>query len=286
MLRLALILVALASVAVFVAGILNEPRESEAGHDNDHAMYITHDGETYTNVVTRNLILGKPIDVCSDDFPMSAQEGINRWEAALGIDVFTSVDEDLTECEEILADKSKGIASAIITIDTQAVLNICDKENRGDDYEPFMCVTGLRVYGVINEKWFTLTGRAEILVNSVKSGYSGDDVTGGLKVALLRDITHELGHVLGLGDYFCDGRGRPEDNYAPGSISSLMHTSTKVTSCNSPNGRPTQRDIDDYCDIYRPEAVAGLPAQPGSRDGEVTILWDPSGVHVEKEFEV
>ena len=109
---------------------------------------------------------------------------------------------------------------------------------------------------------------------------------------LIRDIAHELGHISGLSDYFCDYPDLDHPDYLAPGTKSLMNSWTIVGTedddpripCNVTDGRPAQRDKSDYQSMYTPAAVSGLVAE--SKGQTVTLTWDQSDVFAESGFEI
>ena len=151
--------------------------------------------------------------------------------------------------------------------------------------------------------WRTRAGRLEVIVNPEHfcrdvGALPTPECDANVQDDDLRNlITHELGHALSLGDYFCNRRD-PENNdnttnQHPDFVGAHNHTimnSFLVSrdvfwrECNSANGSPTQLDIDDYNTIYRPARVTGVTVE---LDGQaVELTWDQSDVFVESHFEI
>ena len=135
----------------------------------------------------------------------------------------------------------------------------------------------------------TLDGTPYILVNT--NSFANDDVAEPLQTDLRYAVTHELGHVLGLMDWFCNPSNNPatdaheEDKLPPGTHT-LMNTRYGFADCDSPNGKPTHKDVHvDYCETYSPHGVVPTTSE-GTGRGGVRLRWDSSEVHVQSGFEV
>ena len=83
---------------------------------------------------------------------------------------------------------------------------------------------------------------------------------------LLRGITHELGHILGLADYLCGLTGSL-DVLEPGT-EALMNSWTIVgtrpgdpPSCDVPDGSPSELDKLDYRTVYLPAMVTSVTGE-------------------------
>ena len=243
---------ALSSLAtILIAGVsiilLSELRNSEAGHQSDHLIHYTEeldDGSvTYYNYVNRSIVNGTPMEVCAPaNLETAVKEAIKRWEDALGIDLFTWKSYDASDCLKAHKFMHLGVASVEIYINSDLAYKNC-----GRHYDAHMCVywgddaTGHRRY-------HTVFGQPDIVINDVEAGYA--TLT---SARVKRDLTHEFGHIIGLEDYLCTtAYGRPQDQLS--GVRTLMNSTTKIAKCNSPNHKPTQVELDDYCEAYLPEA--------------------------------
>ena len=266
----------------------------------DGAWVTNWDGPGW---ITRNLIDGNPIPVCSDDYPTATQGAIHRWNTALGIEAFAMAESCVTENMEVGSwDPSEGIVGVTVsrgtwistdknnitiyegkletTRDGEAKLVTCTSyggcagaEERGQNYTE----------GI--EDWRSYHGRAEVVMNPVTHPTDGESA------GLLRAITHELGHIIALADYFCGLADVEHPDYLLPGTKSLMNSWTIVgtrpndpPSCDLPGGKPTELDKRDYRTAYLPATVTRVAG--GANDQLVTLTWDPSNVFVESGFEI
>ena len=120
-------------LAIFVAGflftmllssnvlllLLYSAGDVDAEHESAHLLpFVNRDGEAVAfKVVTRNLVEGRPIDVCSADYPKATEKALAVWNGAsgLGITAFRWAGGDLSQCNIEQSDARYGIRSAIVT---------------------------------------------------------------------------------------------------------------------------------------------------------------------------
>ena len=251
----------------------------------DGAWVTNWDGPGW---ITRNLIDGNPIPVCSDDYPTATQTAIGRWNTALGIKALSLSESCITEAREMGAwEQSAGIISVTVsrgnmigtteagdtiydgkletTKDGEAKLVTCTSyggcagaEERGHNYTE----------GI--EDWRSYHGRAEVVMNPVTHPTDGESA------GLLRAITHELGHIIALADYFCGLADVEHPDYLLPGTKSLMNSWTIVgtrpndpPSCDLPGGKPTELDKRDYRTAYLPATVTRVAG--GANDQLVTL---------------
>ena len=268
--------------------------------------------------ITRNLIVGEPIEVCSEKFPLATAEAVARWNNALKITAFALL-SDHTACDTnhrrwVPRD---GVVSLTVSLgdgpttleDGEAVYQGL-VVGRGGDIDRRIKCNDARSLGCVwfdhakalpgrDNEWHTYYGRAEIVMNP--RVYSVDNRWW---ENLIRDIAHELGHILALRDYFCHISGAPTDvsknpdRIKPPTASmdtrTLMNSFTERPVCNSPHGRPTKLDLDDYIKIYTPAVVVvdgrgvdGRRVNEPEVDGQtVTLHWNQANVFVESDFEI
>lgn len=153
-------------VGVIAVGLLIVQRNVEADHKEA--------GLSKSVVIARNLVIGDPIDVCSDAYPAATKIAISHWNDFLSIVAFRWKANDLSQCEKE-SNSSQGISSLIVS----------------NDHD-----TAKRTSRDIRE-WHTFYNQFHVHMDPVKypQNNTGDE--------LVLVVTHELGHVLGLGDYEC-----------------------------------------------------------------------------------
>ena len=115
MLRVGLFLVLLASITALTVVFMFGPQSTKAGHTDGHPIRTYQDG-VERRVVTRNVVLGNPIPVCSELFAKSTEEGIKRWEDALGVDAFEFMGA-VMNCYGSPAAHGEGINGVIVRED-------------------------------------------------------------------------------------------------------------------------------------------------------------------------
>lgn len=258
--------------------------------------------------ITRNLVTGNKIPVCSTVFPDATKDAIGRWHTALGVTVLEWKDND-DDCNPGTQtwDPKDGIVG--ITVSKGILVEkedgeVEDEEGRtyrGSVFDDKECSTtsGERpndLHGCaqmevaseprserkreMNREWQSYHGRAEIIFNpnvycrDIDTKQSDDCNTGQTDYNLIRVITHELGQVLGLPDYFCGLGDSDHKDYLSSdgkpANKSLMNSWSVVTACNAPGRIPTQRDKNDYRSMYLPAAVAHVAG--GASDHLVTLM--------------
>ena len=185
--------------------------------------------------ITRNLVVGDPIPVCSGDYPIATRMAVGRWNTALGIAAFEVLkppdtviegpeDED---CDVELTNNgqewmpangvarltvSKGrwlsgkfeFAGTVLQYACLANVDGCARfeemgwhtsENRESSAAPLHPK---------NLDWRSFHGRAEIIINPHPSLV---DYRPGGDTYIVHLIAHELGHILALRDYYCHVAG-------------------------------------------------------------------------------
>ena len=241
--------------------------------------------------ITRNVVDGRPIPVCSGDYPIATLIALRIWNAALGIPAFAMS----SDCDADLGEPSLARGVDRLTVSQGNQIN----GNAGYSGKVLRLVSCSAWGGCVafersayrdpadqtKDKWHSYHGEAEVIMNPRNHPDDGDS---GI---LIRDIAHELGHILALIDYFChvDGRTYRHDvSQHPNRISpparSLMNSFTLRPECNSLSDGPTGLDLDDYRVVYTPAVVTRAR---GEADGQVvTLKWDQSNVFVESDFEI
>ena len=254
--------------------------------------------------ITRNLIVGEPIPVCSSKYPRATRIAVDRWNAALRIPAFVMS----TNCdiEPRKWHPGDGVVSVLVAHgsfneDETRFLGsdkfpdvFCEVYNDVGTRKSWACVgvDHMRLDTMVdedNDQLQTYYGRAQIIM---APEYMWDDTRW---VSLVRGITHELGHVLGLADYFCDVPGPkpdvpddhpdridPYDTERYPNPKTLMNSYTARWACTS--NVPTERDRSDYRTVYFPATVTDVHGTANGR--AVTLTWDQGDVFVESHFEI
>ena len=274
--------------------------------------------------ITRNLVDGTPIPVCSTDFPEAARNAVARWNTALRIEAF-KIEQGVSDCNDIMApgkgdgwNLEHGVVRVTISLGSLNKARtryyghvFSGRYCRTDPDHPTMprdsraCAMPEHSAGVPrvkgnNEEWRTYYGRFEIIFNP--KIYSGDldaEQPASPTRDLVHDMAHELGHVLGLADYYCDRPGH-SDHLPSGRVpgvkpahKSLMNSWNKIPDyldptswCDPEDGLPTPRDVQDYTTVYTPAAVTELRAETVRDALLVWLSWKQAKVFVESGFEV
>ena len=229
--------------------------------------------------IVRNVVEGVTIHICSDVYPISTKAAIARWHAdhALSKIVFAFEPEEvnpihsLNWCNEVQTNVRYGIASVVVI-----------KETKRDQCDNAACID--RVDTPPDKDWDTYRGQLAI--------YIADSVTRGSSTVVLKDgdlrvtrsITHELGHVFGLGNWKCGNASQ---------VSSMPRIYTSDLTIMGPsNGScsasiPVFRDKGDFQSSYVPAAPTALGHLSRSPSPNTAIVWwDAYGVHVEKAFAI
>ncbi len=155
--------------------------------------------------IARNIIVGQAISVCTSDYRTSTSEAIDMWNNTLG-----------ATGEALLRHPN----SAFVRLDNCPVtpkptnisyVGIDSRNPSGDEYFCARIVTAcLLIPPRSQTPHHTYTGALQILVNAERFPPDTDgnkdhpDADEASKYRFLRlTMAHELGHVLGLGDYNC-----------------------------------------------------------------------------------
>ena len=285
--------------------------------------------------ITRNVVVGVPIPVCSRNYPNATQKAIQRWHDALDLknQVFEwQSDPNACDTQGLSWDPVSGVVSLTVSrgrpdsmtkffdavgnsytyyygsvaADTRFPnLNLrCPLEIRKPDNTYLGGSLGCQGFDYMwydvpeNADLQTYYGRAEVVLNPSLRGADIDSTwtEPGSTNDVVHVITHELGHVLGLADYYCNRIGHP-DHFAPSPASesdkkALMNSwnlrppkwDNSRGWCDPLDGRPTPVDLDDYRTIYTPAKVTDVEAE--ALLDAVLLRWDQSDVFVESDFEI
>ena len=288
------------------------------GHTRAHGKGTFERSDTYQadeGRITRNLVDGDVLTVCSTAFPAATREAIQRWNTRLGLEVL-KFEEEWSKCMSTPPTSGWVEASGVLAVFV-SIGEIVGGELRGSVLHnercgstgSTACVRQDYVSDAINSIWRTRYGRIEVIVNPEKfcrdagvrptdeCAITAQPADQQIDDDLLYMITHELGHALSLGDYFCEHRkgGQRHPDFVDATTPTVMNSFSLSTSedpnrrqlsrsCNSPDGSPTQLDVDDYRAIYRPAKVTGVGGTANGRT--VTLTWNQSDVFVESEFEI
>ena len=256
--------------------------------------------------ITRNLIDGRTLVVCSINFPNATKEAVGRWNTELSHDVL-AFEEDADECSDKEADRRWEAKDGLVAVFISAGTKLADGTGRYRGRvlpsrfrcreESAACVWQDHVEEHGGE-WRTRYGRMEVIVDPANYWCDIPDPSGipqPLNCAqqddagLIRVITHELGHALSLADYYCNyvkpgtiGTTHPHPDFI--NVKTIMDTLRRLA-CKPKYGDPTDRDVSDYTTIYTPAAVV-VKSNPRVNGRNVTLEWDQSKVFVESEFEI
>lgn len=282
-------------------------------------QWSDHDRKTFQldhGRITRNLVTGESLTVCSTDFPKATETAVDRWNARLQRDVMT-FEKDPGKCRAAASSGvwhiHMGVTAVFVEIGEVDTNFLGERIVRGEVLENRWCrgtSTGRLPYACVQQDgvqsspgfWRTKYGRLEVIVNPEKFCHDIPDPSIPTPAAgctqnddnLLYVLTHELGHALSLADYRCYYYERAVTNTNPHpdfiDVPTIMNTRSFSTApraqdCNPTDGSPTDRDKEDYTKIYTPGAVI-VKGNPSVAGRTVTLEWDQSEVFVESEFEI
>jgi len=217
-------------LVILAAGIVGSDR-SYADH-SDGNLYDWSGGCCGWYALQQGAVDGWQVTVCSPGFPSSSQTALSRWNSSLNnLGLF------FYSCD-----------GPQVTVTTSNFFTYCNANDHA-------CVVPTRVdtanYAIINPTF--------VYINPNQSwAWDGNS-------HLTRDVTHELGHVLGHGHYSCSV------SLMNGPSESCWYT------------MPQNLDKNNYHAAYHADAVANL--QSSSWSGTVSLTWNPVNIHNERDFE-
>lgn len=246
--------------------------------------------------ITRNLVEGMSIEVCSTDFPRATSRAVTRWNTAIGVKVLKfstrcdtgvgnwTAKDGVVSVTVSMGVRSRGLYGSVPEVVTDMVCpyhrsRACAGFDRMEYYEGFTEAT---------DQWRSYHGRAQIIMNPrfYLNDISARYVPPGSGRDLVHDIAHELGHVLALADYYCDHVGHPD--YLAGSTNpnekSLLNSWNLEPQCDPTNGAPTNLDKNDYRAAYLPAKVTDVNAS--ANGSTVALTWRQRATFVESHFEI
>ena len=287
---LAMAIVILASALASMGRPVPVAADLGDGHTTTVPAYTFDSSDRPQGRITRNLVKGESLVVCSTDFPEATKTAIDRWNDALSHEVLT-FEADSTKCQSASSSATwnpeKGVVAVFVSVGTVANDGRIQGSVLPADRKytcPSTAAACVRQDDVgKGDVWRTRFGRLEVIVNPGRYRNWPD---GRLEYL----ITHELGHALSLGDYFCNYRD-DDGNPHPDFIDELTIMNTRSfwsdqesQACNPPGGIPADRDVEDYEEVYTPAAVTDFS---GTAQRQTVILtWKQSDVFVESDFEI
>lgn len=226
--------------------VCSQPPEVSANHLDGHLHdWLQQLGEQ--NGLQQGLISGVSVAICSSEFPSSTQTAIARWNAssALNFTAFTHV----STCP-----------AAHVAVGTAQYALLCEPGKHACVRPSGAVVTGDPDYAIVNP--------TSVVFNPALFGPLTANPDGATHTN--RDVTHELGHVLGHADY----------SGCPGGQLTLMDTDEVC-----PPETPQPLDRDNYFRAYYADNVSNL-AGSSPAQGVVSLAWDASNVHNENNFSI
>jgi hypothetical protein len=209
---------------------------------SDHQDGHLYDWGTGVLGLQQGLVAGTPIATCTTEFSTSTAAAISRWNSALGFTVL----QTSQSCGSGIYVQTTGFSDPRTGCPSNA--HAC--------VQP-ASLTGDPEYSIDNPTYVFMNPS---LFGPNMTWPDGDTHTS-------RDITHELGHVLGHADY----SGCPSGN-------TLMDTTE-----NCWFETPQALDIANYGAAYFADAVTNLQGSSGAPN-TVSLTWTASNVHNEDYF--
>jgi hypothetical protein len=207
---------------------------ASADHSDGHLWDWSPDpGSQYA--LQQGMVAGTAVTACSSELPLSSQVAVSRWNAALGFTAFSS---------------TANCATAAVVFTSTNFGAICPGQHA--------CTFPS---GITQDPSYSITNPTTVYFNPSVQSDNSDHTN--------RDLTHELGHVLGFGDYYDCSAG------------ATLMDSTEVCWYTTPQAL----DITNYGSAYFADAVASL-AGSSPTGGNATLTWNPSDVHNEDLYGV
>ncbi len=240
-------------------GILLDATTTKSGHTDEHrSPYLLH-----PSITVRNVELAESIPTCSAGFPLATEEAIRIWNDATAAYTDAPLFVFQSDRDECTAESTDKLASVEVS---RPAINPCSAAG-------LLCAQHTHY----NPTLQTYTRKAFIHVVASYYTPSTDSAT---NRQLVRDLGHELGHVLGLSHYHCgytpvvhDPGGNLELDHV-----ALMNTDTITDACTVTAGgnlpRLTDTDLTDFLVAYY-----GVPKKPTALQATATneslrITWE------------
>lgn len=197
-------------VGILVLLGAQELKRIEAGHNGPDNSNLFDDSLSYGGYIARNVVLGSPIPVCSDDYPESTKAAVQAWNAQRALrsvfklksgangeqQVFSLSD---SECKRSHSHSRLGVDSVWVSKGIEE----CDSAG---------CIKFMTKLYPPDDQWDTYVGKPQIYVDR----HTVLDPGGSYEIELelpdgnsqvTRTITHELGHVFGFANVKCKSTG-------------------------------------------------------------------------------